>query len=230
MKSRKNNHTQHLYLTSSFRGKGIAKMVMGDIEKLLNKAAEEIKVSYIITAGNLHPADQRDWIDEGREILQQHGWQVFDYDIAEKSEAEVEQELADKDVVFVQGGQCIYMLEQMQKCNFAKIVRRAIERGVPYIGESTGSIITGRDISAYKYWAKDRREHPPVLQNYNGMGLVNFLFRPHWNHPEKRERYLQMTRDYLEKLYSISEPIICLNDNQLVYVEGDKFQIWEGKK
>ncbi len=221
-------YMQHLYLTSSFRGEGVAKMVMDSIENLLGKNGNEIKISYITTAGNLHPKDQREWIDEGREILKARGWQVFDYDIEGKTEAEVEAELADKDVIFVQGGQCIYMLEQMQKCNFGDIARRAIARGVPYIGESTGSIVTGNNISAYKFWAQDRRENPPELESYQGMGLVNFLLRPHWNHPEKREKYLKMTRENLDELYSIAQPIIVLNDNQLVYVEGDKFQIWEG--
>lgn len=221
--------SQNLYLASSFRGPGVAELIMTDIEKILGKPAADIRISYITTAGNLHPSDKREWIDEGREILQNRGWQVYDYDIAEKSAAEVERELSDKDVIFVQGGQCLYMLEQAQKCNFADIIKRAVARGVPYIGESTGSIITGGDISAYRYWAKDRRENPPVLDSYQGMGLVNFLIRPHWNHPEKREKYLQMTRDNLEELYNISQPIICLNDNQLIRVEGDSFQIWEGK-
>lgn len=219
---------RHLYLTSSFRGRGIAEMVVGDIEKKSGKAAAQIKVLYITTAGNLHPVDQRGWIDEGREILRRRGWQVIDYDIAGKIEAEVETAFEGQDVVFVQGGQCMYMLEQMQKCNFGEIVRRALERDAFYIGESTGSIITGQDISAYRFWAQDRREDPPVLQSYQGMGLVNFLLRPHWNHPEKREKYLKMTRENLERIYNIAQPIICLNDNQLVYVEGEEFQIWEG--
>lgn len=219
---------RHLYLTSSFRGRGIAEMVVGDIEKKSGKAAVQIKVLYITTAGNLHPVDQRGWIDEGREILRRRGWQVIDYDIAGKIEAEVETAFEGQDVVFVQGGQCMYMLEQMQKCNFGEIVRRALERDAFYIGESTGSIITGQDISAYRFWAQDRREDPPVLQSYQGMGLVNFLLRPHWNHPEKREKYLKMTRENLERIYNIAQPIICLNDNQLVYVEGEEFQIWEG--
>lgn len=223
-----NGVLQRLYLASSFRGKGVAKLVMDDIEKYLGKAGKEIRVSYIITAGNLHPEGDREWIDEGRELLKAQDWQVFDYDIAGKTEEEVEGELADKDVVFVQGGQCIFMLEQMQKCNLGEIIKKVVARGVPYIGESTGSIVTGGDISAYRYWAKDRREDPPVLEDYHGMGLVNFLLRPHWNHLEKREKYLQMTRDNLERLYELAQPIICLNDNQLVFVEGDNFQIWEG--
>lgn len=225
----KDNALQNLYLASSFRGAGVARLIMDDIEKLLGKPASEIRLSYITTAGNLHPADKREWIDEGRKILQERGWQVFDYDIADKTEPEVTAELADKDVIFVQGGSCLYMLEQIQKCNFAETIKRLLARGVPYIGESTGSIIAGEDISAYKYWSEDRRENPPELENYNGMGLVDFLIRPHWNHPEKREKYLRMTMENLEKLFEISQPIICLNDNQLIRAEGDSFQIWQGK-
>lgn len=219
---------KNLYLASSFRGKGVAEMIMEDIERLLGKKASEIRISYIITAGNLHPSDKRDWIIEGRELLGRRGWQVFDYDIEGKTEGEVEQELSDKDVVFVQGGQCMYMLEQMQKCNFGDVIKRVLERGVPYIGESTGAIVTGGDISAYRYWAKDRRENPPELKKYRGMGLVNFLIRPHWGRMEKREKYLKMTKENLESIFEIEQPIIFLNDNQLVRVEGDKFQIWEG--
>ena len=217
---------KNLYLASSFRGKGVAEMIMEDIEHLLGKKPSEIRISYIITAGNLHPSDKRDWIIEGRELLGRRGWQVFDYDIEGKTEGEVEQELSDKDVVFVQGGQCMYMLEQMQKCNFGDVIKRVLERGVPYIGESTGAIVTGGDISAYRYWAKDRRENPPELKKYRG--LVNFLIRPHWGRMEKREKYLKMTKENLESIFEIEQPIIFLNDNQLVRVEGDKFRIWEG--
>ncbi len=220
---------QHLYLTSSFRGKGVAELVMNDIEKLLGKPAEQIQVLYVTTAGNLHPENQRSWIDDGRKILQERGWQVFDYDIADKTEVEVKEVVLQNDVIFVQGGQCIYMLEQAQKCNFGEIVKHALAEGMPYIGESTGSIITGRDISSYRYLAKDRRENPPELKSYQGFGLVNCLIKPHWNNPEKFDKYSAAIINNFEKFFRIEEPIIFLNDNQLVYVEGNRFQIWEGK-
>lgn len=178
---------KQLYLMSSFRGQGVAKMVMSDIEKKLDKSAGEIKVLYITTAGNLHRPEERIWIDEGRKILVEHGWQVADYDIANKSEAEVEEAVDRQDVVFVQGGQCIYMLERAQNCNFAKVIKSALARGVIYLGESTGSIITGRDISPYRFLTRDRRENPPELENYTGLGLVNFLV-PHTGITLKSER------------------------------------------
>lgn len=220
--------SQQLYLMSSFRGRGVAEMVMSDIERKLEKNADEIKILYITTAGNLHAPEKRDWINEGREILLSRGWQVFDYDIAGKTEEEVADALRDKDVVFVQGGQCIYMLEQLRKCNFSSIVRETLSRGCIYMGESTGSIVAGRDIYPYRFLSKDKRENPPELEDYNGLGLVNFLVRPHWNNQTKRQSYLENIGNNMEKFFSIAQPMIFLNDNQLVYVDGDKFQIWEG--
>lgn len=219
---------QQLYLMSSFRGEGVAKLVMNDIEQKLRKPADEVRILYITTAGNLHPKDQRTWIDEGREILWTRGWQVFDYDIANKTKQEIETALEDKDVVFVQGGQCIYMLEQIKKCDFGSIIRNALSQGILYMGESTGSIIAGQDISPYRFLSKDRRKNPPELDDYDGLGLVNFLIRPHWNNQEKRQSYIENINDHIDQFFSISQPMIFLNDNQLVYVEGDKFQIWEG--
>lgn len=220
---------KNLYLASSFRGKGVAEMIMEDIERLLGKKASEIRISYIIAAGNLHPSDKRDWIVEGRELLGRRGWQVFDYDIEGKMEDEVEAELHDKDVVFVQGGNNFHLLKQMQGCNFREVIRRAFERGVLYIGESAGAIVCSNDISAQRYMSGDALAQVGELDDYRGLGLVNFLIKPHWNREGvKREKFSRFLRENPEAFYSIEQPIICLNDNQLVRVEGDKFRIWEG--
>ncbi len=223
------NYPQHLYLASSFRGPGVAAMIMENIESLLQKPATEIKVSYITTAGNLHPKNQREWIDEGREILKQRGWQVFDYDLAGKSTEEVEQELSDKDVIFVQGGNNFYLLKTMQDCNFGSIVRRHLSNGKPYIGESAGSIVCSKDISAQRYMSGDPLAEIPELKDFRALGLINFMIKPHWNREGiKRKKFSKFLHECPDKFYSITSPIICLNDNQLVYVEGENFQIWEG--
>lgn len=222
------NVLQNLYLASSFRGAGIAGMIMSDVEKLLEKSATDIKLSYITTAGNLYPSDKRVWIDEGRAILQKRGWQVFDYDIAGKTEAEVETELGDKDAVFVQGGNDFYLLDQMHKCNFDKIIRRMLAAGVPYIGESAGAIVCSQDIQDQQYMCGDPMPAGGI-SNFKGLGLVNFLIKPHWNREgAKREKFSAFLHSTPDEFYSISQPIICLNDNQLIRVKGDSFQIWQG--
>lgn len=73
----KGDYLKRLYLMSSFRGEGVSELVMSDVERKTGKTAQQIKVLYITTAGNLHPLDKRSWITEGREILVNHGWQVF---------------------------------------------------------------------------------------------------------------------------------------------------------
>lgn len=75
---------------------------------------------------------------------------------------------------------------------------------------------------------KDAFELVSDLDNFRGLGLVNFLFKPHWNRDgAKREKFSKFIKENPEEFYSIKQPIICLNDNQLVYVDDDKFQIWE---
>lgn len=217
------NH--RIYLASSFRHPGVSELILNSIENYLGKAPKEITIAYVITAGNLHPEDQRSWIDDGREILKNRGYTVHDIDIEGKTENEVATEIKDADVIFAQGGNNFFLLEQMQKCHFEKLVKEALARGVPYIGESAGSIVACGDTMPHKYISTDKAMGN--LQNYNGMGLVNFLFKPHWNRERNREKYLEKMRENIEEFFSISQPIICLNYNQLVYVEGDKFQILE---
>lgn len=221
---------QLLYLMSSFRGEGVAEMVIRDIEGKLGKKAEEVRVLYITTAGNLHPEGDRKWIDEGREILKKRGWEVVDYDIAGKTEEEVGADVQKIDVVFVQGGNNFYLLKRMQECGFEKVIKKALVRGVIYMGESAGSIVCSEDITAQKIMSADALEKVPEITDFRGLGLVNFLIRPHWNRTDhKREKYLKFLKECPEEFFSITQPIICLNDNQLVYVEGNEFQIWEGK-
>lgn len=226
----KENAMQQLYLMSSFRGTGVAEMVTQDIEKKLGKKAEEVRVLYITTAGNLHPEGDRKWIDEGRELLKKREWGVVDYDIAGKTEEEVEAEVGQSDVVFVQGGNNFYLLKRMQECGFGEIIKKALARGVIYMGESVGSIVCSEDITAQKIMSGNALGQVPEITDFRGLGLVNFLIRPHWNRgDQKREKYLKFLKEYPEEFFSITQPIICLNDNQMVYVEGDEFQIWEGK-
>lgn len=224
----KGDELQRLYLASSFRGQGVAQMIMDDVEQKTGKIAQDIKVLYVTTAGNLHPADQRTWIDEGREILKARGWQVFDYDFEGESAAEVAEAMVDKDVIFAQGGNNFYLLDKMHKCGFKDLVQKFLAKGGFYIGESAGAIVCARNLAEQRCMSSDAKVE---LDNYEGLGLVNFLIRPHWNRQgEKREKYFRPVQENAEEFYSIKQPTICLNDNQVIYVEGDCYQIWEGNE
>lgn len=223
----KGDYLQRLYLMSSFRGAGVADLVMSDAEKKIGKAPQDVKVLYITTAGNLHPVDKRTWIVEGREILMKRGWQVIDYDLDGKMADEVKQAVEGKDVVFVQGGNQFYLLKKMQESGFYDIIKKFLAKGGLYFGESAGAIVCSENIAEQLPMSEcaDFAE----LEDYSGLGLINCLIRPHWNRQgEKRERFFRPVVENAEEFYSIEQPIICLNDNQLVYVEGDDFQVWKG--
>lgn len=153
----------------------------------------------------------------------------FDYDIADKTAEEIQQAFIDMDVVFVQGGNQFYLLKRMQECDFKAALQKFLAQGGFYFGESAGSIVCSQDLKEQVCMSGD--EDVAELTDYRGLSLVNFLIKPHWNRQGgKREKYFRPVRENAEEFYSITQPIICLNDNQLVYVEGDDLQIWEGRE
>ena len=223
---------QTLFLTSSFPG--TAKLIFDFLPK------KKYQVAFVTTAANLHDPEKRTWVEKGRDILQKWEWDIKEVDIAEKNEDEVRDELNDCEIIFVEGGQPIYLLEQMQKCNFKKIIEEKLADGVIYIGESAGSIVAGESVELWKkIVAKEIADSEKLMQyknveleSYQGLQLVNFYLWPHWNcktQPKKDKRFRSLL-DNLELLYSQDQPMIILNDNQLVYVEDEKFEIWEKKE
>ena len=95
-------------------------------------------------------------------------------------------------------------------------------------GESAGAIVCSNNIRNQQYMSGDSTLAKEIT-DFSGLGLVNFLIKPHWNREDiKREKFSRFLRENSEEFYSINQPIICLNDNQLIRVEGDSFQIWQG--
>lgn len=130
----------------------------------------------------------------------------FDYDIEGKTQLEVADELTDKDAVFMQGGNCFHLLKHMQECHFVEIIKQALSRGVLYIGESAGAIVCGQDITAQCFISGDSFAKVPDLKDYHGLGLVNFLLKPHWNRQDtKREKFYRPIQENSEQFYSIPD-------------------------
>ncbi len=102
------------------------------------------------------------------------------------------------------------------KNNFAEVVRRFVENGGIYIGQSAGSIVAGPDI--YDLYKSGDKEGFEKLDNFNGYGLVDFIVIPHFGDEEKRERFLNHR---ISPMYGEKYKIILLTDKQYVRVQED---------
>ena len=120
------------------------------------------------------------------------------------------------------GGNPFHLLYQIQKTNFAELARAHVNAGKVYIGESSGSLVAGPDISiAHRTEALAK---VPEITDFTGIGLVDFVTFCHWGNEVARDFYLHHR---MEKAYNTANKIILLTDRQYVIVKDDWYQIVE---
>ena len=104
-------------------------------------------VAFITTAGN--PYDETPWIKNDRVALERLGYDVERIDIAEMDTNDVVNEIQDKQIIFVAGGNTSYLARAAKKSGFIKAVHVAMTRGAIYIGSSAGSILAGPSVEPF---------------------------------------------------------------------------------
>ncbi|MFZ2882201.1 MAG: Type 1 glutamine amidotransferase-like domain-containing protein, partial [Candidatus Moraniibacteriota bacterium] len=168
------------------------------------------KVLFVETSGETHDGE-KPWIDNAKKKMKQLGFNLINYTITGKIESEIEEALRAVDILYVAGGDSSYLLYQSQKNNFAKVVKKFIENGGIYIGQSAGSIVAGPNISPL--YKPERNKWFEKLNNFDGYGLVDFITVPHFGREDKKKDFF----DYkFKNLYSKKYKIIFLTDRQYI--------------
>ncbi len=190
------------------------------------KIPDELKTKavYITTSFKyrVFKESELDWHYKNRAAFKEGGFIFDDYDITGKSEAEIKNDLAKYDVVYVEGGNVAYLLQQAQKNNFGKYIKQRVNDGMIYISESAGSIIAGPDIFANSRPGKAPSDYG--LTDTKGFGLVNFEIMPHWGMENKKPDYMKYK---IPQSYNENFPYILLLNNQYVEVTDDWYKIVE---
>lgn len=206
---------KRLFLASSVSG--VALRIARDI----GAKVRGMRLAFIITAAEAEEGN-KGWLRDDRAAVVKAGFDVFDYTLTGKTSEQIRKDLSHVDVVFIEGGNPFYLLQQIQQSGFAPIVRELIKKGVIYIGSSAGSQVAGPDL--YPVYRTDRVLKAPDLNGYEGLGLVDFLILPHWGNNERKEDFIHRR---LEQAYTTNHKIILLSDNQYIRVEGEMYRIEE---
>lgn len=203
---------KQLFLTSEVAS------VAQDISTKIKTKTGKLRTAYITTPIEKgHENDDLAWHHTNRQRMQEAGFDTFDYTITGKQFDAIQRDLSDCDVIYVEGGSLVHMLNQARLTGFDKYLKEFIADGGVYIGTSTGSFIAAEDTAPglpLEFYTEDDF-------NPKGLGLVNFLVMPHWGTKEFKEAY--------EKVpgfaYGMKVPMIILVDTQYVWVRDDNFQI-----
>lgn len=195
--------------------------VKEEILKILPKPANKIKLAHIITAKNPRMEENPDYIIKDRQAMKDVGFHVEDIDIKGKTEQELRKILADKDIIYVQGGNTFYLLKYVRESGFDKVAKELINKGIIYVGVSAGSIIAGPTIETANWKNVDHNE--VGLKDLTGMSLVPFNLFVHYS-PEH-------TRIIGEELPKSKYPLHILTDNQALLIKDGKVElVGEGKE
>lgn len=203
IKSRK---PKMLLLTSSgMRG------TKDEILAVLSKPPDKVRVAHIITASKVE--NDTSYVDQDRESMKESGFNVEDIDIEGKNNKQLMKILEAVDVIYVQEGNTFYLLKQMRKSGFDKIIKKLLKKGIVYIGVSAGSIVAGKTIQTAG-WGNNSDENVVNLINLKGLKLVDSNIFAHYK-PEDAEIIKQ-------KPGKIKKKLRILTDEQALFVFGKK--------
>jgi len=198
-----------LFLTSN------GTTALSEIIPLLPFKPVSKKVSYVTTASAINGV-----IPEGMntsiEVIEKAGFIVDRIDISTLAPEDMEEAFSGSDLIWVGGGNTLYLLQEVRKSGFDNYVTNKILEGVPYVGVSAGSIILGPDIEFELYASRT-----PELNSYEGLNLFPYAPYVHFDAGWTKDLYADILKFSLEN----NKSFITLRDDQFIYVTGEKWQV-----
>ena len=204
-----------LFLTSKFH------FVAEDIATKLSEEQKK-RVVFITTSFQYRQFKENElaWHYNNLDAMKKHGYNYEFYDIIGKTPSDIERDLAKYQVMYVEGGNPFFFMQEANKNNFGSYIKKRLDSGMIYISESAGSVVAGPDIAANSRPGKSLQNYD--LQSSAGFSFVNFCILPHWGQKEKREDYFKYK---IPQSYKEDFPYILLTNNQYVEVTDDWYKI-----
>lgn len=182
--------------------------------KLVGKPQDQITVGIINEAYAVEEGDKRWVLDNLNSVVNNFSAEIDIVDLLALSIEEVEKRLANKDVIFVVGGDTDYLMSVYQKTGFDKLLPKLLETKV-YVGSSAGSMVVGKRINAAAYKLIYGEDSKWNIDQY--VGLVDLSVMPHLDSPHFPNR----KESLLEAVGSFEGKVYGLRDDSAVVIDGD---------
>ncbi|MGL5825361.1 MAG: Type 1 glutamine amidotransferase-like domain-containing protein [Nocardioides sp.] len=190
----------------------LASKRIGGLSHVLPGPPGDLRTVFVPTAGV--PYEAAPWLDRRRDWLDAAGFKVEELELSTANPDEVATALEVADLVYVEGGNTYYLLEQMQRCRFWEAMAQT---DAVYAGSSAGAIVVCPDIGYIG--GLDDRGAAPGLVSTQGAGLVGFSILPHVDDLRIAEELAQIIRKWPQ-----DELLIGLDDDQALIVIGGLVQ------
>ena len=122
------------------------------------------------------------------------------------------------DGVFTGGGNTFVLLNELYKIDLIELLRQRIREGMPYMGTSAGSNITGLTIGT-------TNDMPIVYPpSFDALQLLPFNLNPHYLDPDVNSTHMGETRETRinEFHHFNTQPVLGLREGSWLEVHGKK--------
>lgn len=202
-----------LFLTSSCISEGLRESFL----KFLGKPPERIKLYFIPTASDVE--DEKFYVCKSMDDFSAIGINPIWYSLKFKTKEQIEHELVDADVIWVNGGNTFYLLDVARKTGFMEIVDNLIRnKGVMYGGTSAGSILASPTIEAAGWGGEGADKNMVELSDLTSFSFVPFTTHVHYE-PETEKADL-LSHKTVVPIYAIPDGCAVEVNNENITTHG----------
>jgi len=122
--------------------------------------------------------------------------------------------IEEAEAIFIGGGNTFRLLKALYDYDLLKTIRSRVEKGVPFIGSSAGSIVACPTLKTTK--------DMPVVQppSFDALGLVSFQISPHYLDPDPNSTHMGETQEerIMQYLEENDLPVVGLREATMLRV------------
>lgn len=208
------------------RGDKVRESVLLEIERLVGKGRDEIKVAIIADAAMSDEFSQHWLIEQLKCISDTFYKKVFFLNLMAFSKKQVEKVVDNVDVIWCCAGSTDFLMTIFKRSGFAKMLPKILEQKV-WVGSSAGGVVLGRKGSEETQKALSPNDVWLNVKEY--MGLVDARIYPHV-YREKEGKYVpenaldlivEESKHEKYPCYALAYQGAIVVDGEMIYMIGE---------
>lgn len=177
----------------------------------------KLKIVYINTATKKVPDDS--YSKKQIERMKELKWNFKVIDIAEYDENKLYEELNETDIIYVEGGNTFYLLDQIRKKKFDQLIKSKLNKGALYAGASAGSYVVCPTIETSLWGNTDKELDKCGLTDFRGMNLVPFVIKAHMTPKIKKVIQDDIKKSKFEVKILTDKQALLIHDGEVHLVD-----------
>jgi len=189
---------------------------MKKLEKFVGGLRDK-KIAYIPTAANGEELYGTWKNGDTWKLINKSGAKVEAVVLEEFKDSNPLEKLYGKDIIWIAGGMCGYLMYWLRRFEIEKQVDKILESGTVYVGSSAGSMVCAKTLDIAEAFLGEPELGAKILP---GLGLIDFDFYPHYEDA--------MLQD-IKKVWKGGD-LYLVKNGEAIIVEGEKIEVLGEKR